>query len=382
MKKDEFQKKYEDKLWVRVKVPATTGYLLGKQTKVELTSIRQYLGIKGVSTLKKEELVQVLSEALINRSEELFSELDEEQYHLVKHLVENGGLTDRFSLNTMQIVYLRDRGLVFPGIADGRKVLILPEDIGEAFKQLNNAQLVEQVQRNTYWVRLVRGLLYYYGVLSATQLTEELTNRQMIQLEDIPRFTKILDFIHRYYQGYNAFEQNLAHPAVSNPFALQKEQERKETMDFYPFTNEQLVEAGSTGFKDKNEGFQRFVRYLIDEFGVSQEKGEEITENCVLLTREGGSLQPLLDYLGEVVPLPDYSHVKPLIEEVVHLSNHTRQWVIKGYMPAELAPKNMGTSPTGPASVKIGRNDPCVCGSGKKYKKCCLNKGAKETLGV
>ena len=22
---------------------------------------------------------------------------------------------------------------------------------------------------------------------------------------------------------------------------------------------------------------------------------------------------------------------------------------------------------------KIGRNDPCPCGSGKKYKKCCLN---------
>lgn len=25
-------------------------------------------------------------------------------------------------------------------------------------------------------------------------------------------------------------------------------------------------------------------------------------------------------------------------------------------------------------SPKIGRNDPCLCGSGKKYKKCCLNK--------
>jgi uncharacterized protein len=22
--------------------------------------------------------------------------------------------------------------------------------------------------------------------------------------------------------------------------------------------------------------------------------------------------------------------------------------------------------------TKIGRNDPCKCGSGKKYKKCCL----------
>lgn len=26
------------------------------------------------------------------------------------------------------------------------------------------------------------------------------------------------------------------------------------------------------------------------------------------------------------------------------------------------------------SSEKIGRNDPCHCGSGKKYKKCCLNK--------
>jgi hypothetical protein len=25
-------------------------------------------------------------------------------------------------------------------------------------------------------------------------------------------------------------------------------------------------------------------------------------------------------------------------------------------------------------SPKIGRNEPCPCGSGKKYKKCCLNK--------
>jgi hypothetical protein len=24
--------------------------------------------------------------------------------------------------------------------------------------------------------------------------------------------------------------------------------------------------------------------------------------------------------------------------------------------------------------MKIGRNDPCPCGSGKKYKKCCFEK--------
>jgi preprotein translocase subunit SecA len=32
-------------------------------------------------------------------------------------------------------------------------------------------------------------------------------------------------------------------------------------------------------------------------------------------------------------------------------------------------------APRTPAGEKIGRNDPCFCGSGKKYKKCCLLKG-------
>jgi hypothetical protein len=28
--------------------------------------------------------------------------------------------------------------------------------------------------------------------------------------------------------------------------------------------------------------------------------------------------------------------------------------------------------------IKLGRNDPCPCGSGKKYKKCCLNRVVRE----
>jgi uncharacterized protein YecA (UPF0149 family) len=30
------------------------------------------------------------------------------------------------------------------------------------------------------------------------------------------------------------------------------------------------------------------------------------------------------------------------------------------------------------AEVRVGRNDPCPCGSGKKYKKCCWRKGTIE----
>ena len=32
--------------------------------------------------------------------------------------------------------------------------------------------------------------------------------------------------------------------------------------------------------------------------------------------------------------------------------------------------------------MKIGRNDPCPCGSGKKYKKCCIDKCVRDVSDV
>jgi len=39
-----------------------------------------------------------------------------------------------------------------------------------------------------------------------------------------------------------------------------------------------------------------------------------------------------------------------------------------------VSPQSVNTGTGGKGKEKIGRNDPCPCGSGKKYKKCCLGK--------
>jgi len=43
------------------------------------------------------------------------------------------------------------------------------------------------------------------------------------------------------------------------------------------------------------------------------------------------------------------------------------------------APTTTTTAP--PTAPKIGRNDPCPCGSGRKYKKCCLHKSTAAGFG-
>lgn len=74
------------------------------------------------------------------------------------------------------------------------------------------------------------------------------------------------------------------------------------------------------------------------------------------------------------------------------LSNHTRMRANRGYMPVELFEKEEKRprvfrlnktpvripvdaqahgAPSVPPAPKVGRNDPCPCGSGLKYKRCC-----------
>jgi len=66
-------------------------------------------------------------------------------------------------------------------------------------------------------------------------------------------------------------------------------------------------------------------------------------------------------------------------EEIVSICNQHGWQVIAGVEPDK--PEDISdverllTSPAPAESrFKAGRNDPCPCGSGKKFKKCCMGK--------
>ena len=37
-----------------------------------------------------------------------------------------------------------------------------------------------------------------------------------------------------------------------------------------------------------------------------------------------------------------------------------------------------GVSPNNKRPRRVGRNEPCVCGSGKKFKRCCFSKSKRQ----
>ncbi|MEK6893052.1 MAG: SEC-C metal-binding domain-containing protein [Nanoarchaeota archaeon] len=54
-----------------------------------------------------------------------------------------------------------------------------------------------------------------------------------------------------------------------------------------------------------------------------------------------------------------------------------RHYEIKRFFYAHISNKISKYYKNNKSQVKIGRNEPCPCGSGKKYKKCCLEKESK-----
>jgi uncharacterized protein len=59
-----------------------------------------------------------------------------------------------------------------------------------------------------------------------------------------------------------------------------------------------------------------------------------------------------------------FTHCRPFVAQVAALSRMQN-------MEGETTSAPVGTVWVG---AKTGRNDPCPCGSGKKYKKCCMPK--------
>ena len=126
--------------------------------------------------------------------------------------------------------------------------------------------------------------------------------------------------------------------------------------------------------------FERNAAYLaLRNFfvlaGLSPEKAEELADETVLHVELEDSPDSVVDDLERMgFSFSSEKAVRRFISLYVDLQNNTRLWSNNGYTPAELHTLSGGPAPASglPArTVKIGRNEPCPCGSGKKYKRCC-----------
>lgn len=128
--------------------------------------------------------------------------------------------------------------------------------------------------------------------------------------------------------------------------------------EFEPMFLEQEIDGERSTIVDEwCEGYARGVRLDVNAW---ENGGEEV----------GLMLMPILSFTAA----SDWAGHKSGPEEIEGLQQAVVRCVreIHAYWLARRDEFGPSSPPVRRQSPRVGRNDPCPCGSGKKYKKCCL----------
>ena len=149
--------------------------------------------------------------------------------------------------------------------------------------------------------------------------------------------------------------------------------------------------AGKTRYTPPRDEFLRYtdpeyyeetpqieaLRKRLDDLLEDSEEAEELVDQIHEMGAAEAPMEEYLDLLEAYdLDLPKMKDMNKFMGLVIGVINNTRLWANYGHTPNELFStmrSGVPSAPTGGMSSgpKIGRNDPCPCGSGKKYKKCC-----------
>ncbi|MBP3950220.1 YecA family protein [Bacillus suaedae] len=367
--------------WKELQFPFTLSEGLARLTKDELTVIRRRLEVKKASSLKKAELVALFSEVIPTKVEEIFSVWDQERLGLIRKLIRQGGLVPAAEVEVKAVDSLCLSGLVFSGMNDGQEVLAIPADLIEIIQSLEVSEvLLEKMTRNSEWIRLTHGLLYYYGTLKPDKLIQMLEKYTKSPV-DRTVFARVIDEAIQYYGECEINQYGYTHFKVADPERVLHEQQSRIGLEYFPFTKEQLWIAGERDYVDRNHSYRQFVKFLTNEYKMNPADADQLAEECVLVIQNGIGPNEMIDILQHHLEFPTMAAVDDLMKVVVAMINNTKQPFLKGYTSIELSTKMKVKSQPSSSAQKdnvinlatktMGRNDACLCGSGKKYKKCC-----------
>ena len=232
----------------------------------------------------------------------------------------------------------------------------------------------------------IRATTNLYGIVSLEKVVEiyNQQNEKSISLEDLNRFIQIQGEYFEYMEGCFVHEAVFVDDSFSR---LKAEQANK---PYYIPSKKNLLKYADDSYVEGTKEYKELYTYIQENMVKDPEKADELTDDIQLTCALDFSLDAVMDkFIRRGISFKDESNIRELLPFIINLYNNTRMWENRGHTPNELSTK-MGKpypsplqetgSPIGQSSLrndarkKVGRNDPCPCGSGKKYKKCCLGK--------
>lgn len=332
----------------------------------QLKNIRRNLDLKNMSSLRKKELVVALAEKIPQSVEDKAKLLDVDQYSAILRLMSKSGVVEMEALEIEDIFYLSSIGYTHPAKVEDQEVLVMPQEIMKEFYQLDAMQMKALVNRNQKITNLLFAAMKYYGVLSihdAKVMFEKYIGEEL----DSQWFQQYIMHLENYYGSFRISKDYIVNELVADEEQLLAKQNEKEGLGYYPIPQGEMFRMQRAEMWDRTPYMADLMKVMEKYYDMPEEQMVDIIGQCILMAQQEESLNTIVAFVGEHVQFSKQKEAMQFVSKLVDLLNNSRLWVLKGFTPTELSPAQ--EQPV--QQEKIGRNEPCRCGSGKKYKKCC-----------
>lgn len=380
--------------------------------KQSLLNYASELQIRRVSGLKKDELAEKIENELLAPSvmKRRIATFSPEERILFERAIESPFVPSEEELDNAYALHEKDYAFI-----NKKDELNVPVDVAKAYKRLNTPEFRQYAKKMSWLAQCLYFGENFYGVFDKDVLLEMYNARKgyHVSYEELERMC-------------NEFPEDLTEcrledgqkfivvKYIAYDGSFKELLEIQQGKDFYIPTAEEVLDYNKNLYLSKEPAYQKLREFFQKEIGLTyrdaHDEAAEVWEKVQYDVDIQDMFQYLLDLYGEELTERRLDMLVNLLQDA---NNHTRLQIHRGHTPDEILQSDirMGyfTQPPvivpgstnaanmlkaasaelaamgvrvdfdsnadivadGKIQKKIYPNDPCPCGSGKKYKKCC-----------
>jgi hypothetical protein len=368
---------------IKGKVQTSLTGALSLLTKDRLSSLASMYEVAGRSKMNKQQLAEALAGPIANAENVKTALLitQENQRELLGKLVDAAYLEDD-SFYPASYLYFMERGLLFMFYDQDKLIFAVPDEIKEAYRQINLESLSAAQARFDLVDKYLSAAVNLYGICPIEKVREIFNRQNEDQLSE-SELARIIEaysskiqfwFVDGEYVLADYFADDYAHEIDA---FLRK----VKTKPYYLPGKKEFLKYASTFYFEPTPEMARLKTYIEQNLCKDERTLGALMDDIQLHFSMEASMEEILhEFERRDISFKNAAQLQEMMPLLIDVSNHTRIWSNRGHTPAELAPppvkniipNNMVRIDRHAKPEKVGRNDLCPCGSGKKYKKCCL----------
>ena len=354
-------------------------------SKTDLVEIAKNKRLKNAASCKKAELIQRLTDHMLQPEviEAYFLCMQDDEIAVLEKAVKKPG------------AYTEEDGVLLSGLYEAAYVgmlgtddFVVPAEVALQYQALCGKVFTQKRKKRSYLLACLKAAGLLYGIapveiiLKMVQTNPEIRMTQEELCEEIER---IPDDISPMVLVRGSVYRCELYPDDRGLLNAQGDKE------FYIPTKQEILDLSNLGHFPENSQLKRLKFFMITKLGVSEEEAGFVSiliQNRICNDCKMQEVSDVLETFG--IQAANRKQAEELIKLLNDLWNNTRMLVNRGFTPNEMAARRgIGENTAAaapkeqPAKIvsfqnakkaKIYPNDPCPCGSGKKYKNCCRNK--------